>query len=221
MAVGDQSDVFARLKTVLPRWFGGITPLLDAVLQGLAQAGSFLYSLYAYAKLQTRILTATDGWLDMISADFLGTALTRKANQTDTSFRAAIIANILREKATRNSIIYVLTALTGRAPKIVEPQRPADTGAYSTPNSGYGAGGAYGSMLIPFQAFVTAYRPLSSGIPMIAGYGISTAAYSTPSQGGEYASISYVQGSVQDADIYAAIAAVEPVATSVWTQISS
>jgi hypothetical protein len=115
----------------------------------------------------------------------------------------------------------VLVALTGRAPKITEPQRPADCGAYSAPNSGYGSAGAYGSMLIPYQAFVKAYRPLTSGIPMIAGYGIPTAAYSTPSQGGEYASISMVQGAVQDADLYAAIDAVKPAGTTLWTQISS
>ncbi len=221
MATGTQSDVFARLKALLPRWFGDTTPILDAVLQGLAYAGSFVYSLWAYAKLQTRILTATDGWLDMIAADFFGTALLRQQNQSDASFRARIQINLIRERATRNGLIKVLTDLTGRAPTVVEPQRPADTGAYSAPNSGYGSAGAYGSVLLPYQAFVTAYRPLSSGIPMIAGYGISTAAYSTPSQGGEYASQSMIQSQVQDSDIYAAIDSVKPVASTIWARISN
>ena len=66
MSIGDQADVFARLKSTLPRWFSDSTPIVDAVFQGLAWAGSFVYSLYAYAKLQTRIKTATDGWLDII-----------------------------------------------------------------------------------------------------------------------------------------------------------
>lgn len=217
---GDQSDFLNRYKAVLPRWFGDSTPILDAVLQGLAYAGSFVYSLWAYAKLQTRVLTATDGWLDMIAADFFGTAIVRKANQTDASFRAAIIANLLREKATRKSIISVLTQITGRAPLVVEPQRPADTGAYSAPNSGYSVAGAYGSILLPYQAFVTAYRPPTSGIPMVAGYGSPSGAYSTPSYA-EYASLSMIQGSVQDADIYAAIDSVKPAGTIIWANIEN
>lgn len=221
MATGDKSDILARIKAVLPTWFGGTSPVLDAVLSGLAQASFFVYSLYAYAKLQTRILTATDGWLDMIAADYFGSGVVRKANQSDTSFRAAIISNLLRERGTRNGVILILKALTGRTPTVIEPMRPSDTGAYSAPNSGYSSAGAYGSALLPFQAFVIAYRPSSAGIPNIAGYGNAPAAYGVASQGGEYASIGMVQATVQDADIYAAIDAVKPAASTLWTQISN
>jgi len=217
---GDQSDVLARIKVVLPRWFADSNPILDALNQGYAYTASFIYSLYAYAKLQTRILTATDGWLDLIAADYFGTALMRAANQTDASFRARIIVNLFRERATRNGISKVLIDLTGRAPIIIEVMRPADTGAYSAPNSGYGVAGNYGSMLIPFQAFVIAYRPSSSGIPNVAGYGNSPAGYGTPSQA-DYASISQIQGAVLDADIYAAIDSCKPVGTILWTRIVS
>jgi hypothetical protein len=217
---GDQPDVFARLKSVLPRWFGDNTPYLDALMQGFAQAGAYAYSLYLYAKLQTRILTATDGWLDMIAADFFGAALVRSANQSDASFRARIIINILRERGTRNAINKVLIDLTGRAPIIVEPTRPNDTGAYGAPNSGYGVAGAYGSVLLPYQAFVTAFRPLGSGIPYVAGYGVSTGAYSTPSRA-EYAPLSSVLNTISDADIYAAMDSVKVAGTTVWTRISS
>ena len=96
MATGDQSDILRRLKSTLPRWFGDSTTILDALLQGLAWAASFVYSLWAYAKLQTRIKTATDGWLDMIAADFFGSSLLRTANQSDASFRALIIINLIR-----------------------------------------------------------------------------------------------------------------------------
>lgn len=130
MATGDQNDILQRLKGALPRWFGDNTPILDALLQGLAWAGSFVYSLWAYAKLQTRIKTATDGWLDMIAADFFGSSLMRSANQSDASFRARIIINLIRERATRAGVIKVLQDLTGRTPIIFEPQRPLDTGAY-------------------------------------------------------------------------------------------
>jgi hypothetical protein len=224
--IGDQTDIFNRLKGMLPsRWFGTASdpvPLVDAVLSGFATSLAFLYSLYLYAKLQTRINTATDGWLDLIAADFFGPAgLQRKTGQSDSSYRNAIKVALLREKATRNAIINTLTSLTGRAPVIIEPQRPADTGAYGAPNSGYGVAGSYGSLVLPYQAFVTAYRPISNiGIANVAGYGISTGGYSQPSQA-EYASMSMVSGGVTDSDIFAAIDAVKPAGTIVWTRISN
>ena len=206
MATGDTSDIVGRLKSGLPaRWFGDGSTIRDAILSGWATAHSFLYSLYLYAKLQTRILTATDGWLDMIAADFFGASLLRMANQTDASFRAAIIANLFREKGTRNAVVLVLQALTGRSPVVTEPLRPADTGAY-------------GSMLVPFQAFVTAYRPATSGVPYAPGYGNAPWGYGTA---GEYASLSMVQGAVQDADIAAAVEAVRPAGTTIWMRVSS
>lgn len=224
---GDQADVLARLKATLPRWFGDDTPILDAVLQGLANAAAFVYSLYAYAKLQTRILTATDGWLDMIAADYFGTALLRAANQSDASFRARIIINLFRERATRAGIVKVLQDLTGRVPKIFEPLRPLDTGGYATNSIGYGLAGGYGSMLLPFQCFVDAYRPSNTGIPLVAGYGEANYGATLGGPGGygvgqiEYASLDMIQGAVTDADIYAAVDSVKPVGTIIWTRISS
>ncbi len=225
MATGDQKDILGRLKSVLPRWFGDSTTILDALLQGLAWAASFVYSLWAYTELQTRIKTATDGWLDMISADFFGMALPRRANQSDASFRSRIIINLFRERATRGGVVKVLQDLTGRTPTVFEPLRPMDTGAYAAPNSGYGLAGGYGSMLLPFQAFVNALRPTGSGIPNVGGYGGTAGG---PGPGGygvtsqiEYASLSMIQGAVTDADIYAAIDSVKPTGTILWTRINS
>lgn len=220
MATGDQSDFSARIKALLPvHWFGDTNPLVTALVQGYAWAASFVYSVYAYAKLQTRIKTATDGWLDMIAADFFGTSVLRATNQSDASFLGRIIINMFRERATRNSIKQVLIDLTGRAPKIFEPLRPLDTGLYGGPYLGYGLAGGYGSQLIPYQAFVDAYRPTSSGIPNVAGYGVSSAGYGVGSQA-EYASLSMIQGAVTDADIYAAVDSVKPVGTIIWTRIN-
>mgnify|MGYP001549789462 CR=1 FL=1 len=225
MSTGDSGDIFARLKGILPtRWFGAASdsvPLLDAILAGLAANLSFIYSLYAYAKQQTRINTATDGWLDLIAADFFGTSLTRKAGQSDDSFRNAIKAQLLREKATRNAITLALVSLTGRTPTIIEPSRPEDVGAYGVSTSGYGVAGYYGSTSLPYQAFVIAFRPHSvTGIANVAGYGIPTGAYATPSQS-EYASLSDFNGGVSDSDIFAAIDAVKPAGTIVWTTIQN
>lgn len=221
MATGDQKDLFQRIKALIPRWFGDDSTFIDGLVQGLAWAASFIYSLWAYAKLQTRILTATDGWLDMIAADFFGSSLMRAANQSDASFRAQIIINMFRERGTRRSIVKVLQDLTGRTPLIFEPMRPADTGGYGQAQGlAYGLAGGYGSMLLPYQGFVTAFRPTGSGIPLVAGYGISTGGYGQASRA-EYGSMDMIQGAVTDADIYAAVDSVKPAGTTVWTRISS
>ncbi|MBI1214136.1 MAG: hypothetical protein GC190_21955 [Alphaproteobacteria bacterium] len=194
--------------------------MLDALLQAYSWALAFFFTLYTYAKLQTRIMTATDGWLDLISADFFGAALLRAANQSDDSYRARIIANLFRERGTRKAIVLVLEQLTGRTPTIFEFLRPADTGGYSTGGVGYGAGGGYGSFAMAYQAFVDAFRPMNSGIPNVNGYGEPAGGYSAASQA-SYVSLSQIIGNVTDADIYAAIEAVRPAAVTVWVKISS
>jgi hypothetical protein len=220
MATGDLQDFIARLKSTIPRWFGAdLAPILNAVLAGLATAWAGLYSLYLYAAQQTRIRTAAGGWLDLASADFFGSSLPRLANELDTPFRVRILAALLQEKGTRLAIYNAIYHLTGRSPLIFEPMRPADTGGYRLA-VGYGAAGAYGSMSMPYQALVTAYRQASAGIPLVAGYGISTGAYRIPSRS-DYASIGSIQQVVSDASIYAAVDAVKPAGTQVWVKISN
>jgi len=217
--IGDLNDMLARLKAQFPASWFQTSATVDATLQGPASALATSYSQIQYAKLQTRILTATDSILDLIAYDFFGTSVARKTGQSDDSFRATIIINLLRERDTRYAIIKVLTDLTGRAPTVFEPQRPLDTGAYGAPNSGYGAAGGYGSLLLPFQAFVTAYRPVATGIQYVAGYGSSPGGYGTASQA-NYETISRVADAVTDADLYAAIDSVRPAGSTVWTQIN-
>ncbi|QEL14797.1 hypothetical protein [Limnoglobus roseus] len=221
MATGDQADFISRIKAVLPGgWFRGATPVLDAVLAGIGAALSGVYSLAAYARLQTRIATATEGFLDLISFDYFGQSLPRKVQEPDTSFRARIIAALFPEKATRRGLIRALESLTGRTPVVFEPRRPADTGGYGIGGVGYGVGGGYGALNLPYQAFVTAFRPAGQGIPYVSGYGSTVGGYTTPSRL-TYASLSQVQGSVTDKDIFAAVDAVMPAGTLAWTQIQS
>lgn len=219
---GDQTDIFNRISERIPSgWFGSYHPLLDAVLKGIAAALSNVYACYAYMVSQMRLQTSTDGWLDLSAADYFGpTGLLRQPTEQDPAYSARIKINIIRERGTRNAVIKVLTDLTGRAPIIIEPQNPADTGAYGGPMCGYGVAGAYGSLLLAYQAFVIAYRPIGSGIPNVAGYGVSTAGYSIASQG-DYATYSQMQTGVTDAAIYAAIDSVKPAATIIWTAIRS
>ncbi len=217
---GDQADMLSRLKAVLPRWFPDASPILDAVLAGWASAHAAVYDLIRFGELQARIRTATDGWLDMIASDFFGNTLVRAVGQSDRSFRTRILVNLLRERATRNALRRVLLDVTGREPVIIEPTRPADCGGYGISACGYGAAGYYGSLSMPFQCFVQAKRPASSGIPQVGGYGTPALAYTTPSSS-KYASISEAAASASDADIYAAIDSVRPAGTTVWANIST
>lgn len=221
MATGDQNDITARLQALIPfSWFPqGLVPLRDAVLQGIANSLSYLYTMLAYVRLQTRIATATDGFLDLIALDFFGAGLQRLANESDTAYRARIFAALLRERCTRHAVILVLQQLTGRTPVICEPMQTADTGAYSEPGWGYSSAGFYGSRLLPFQAFVQAFRPKVNGVPFVGGYGVAVAGYGVGQA--EYVSFTQIGSAVTDSAILAAINSVRPVATRIWTLIKS
>ncbi len=186
---GDQADQLKRLKSLLPPWFGDTSPLLDAVLTGVSAIQVFVYGLIAYAALQLRIATATGGWLDLIAYDFFGRGLVRAPGQSDDLFRAAIGINLVRPRATRPAIDAVLVAATGRHPAIIEPGRPQDTGGYGKPMMGYGIAGAYGSVVLAAQAFVTAYRPFPGTLQ------------------------------VTDLQIYAAVEATRPAGSIMWVRI--
>jgi hypothetical protein len=221
---GDADDMRARLVALMPlRWFSDTMPMVSAVLSGLSDGWAWLHGMLGYVGRQTRIATATDGFLDLISSDFLGAALPRRFGETDTAFRARIQRELLRARATRPALVAELTNLTGRAPVVFEPARPADTGAWGRA-LGYNAAGGWGSLALPFQVFVTAFRPLGTGVPFVGGWGHLPA---SPGGGGwntgamEYASLAMVQSQVTDADIDSAIATTVPVAVTAWTRISN
>jgi hypothetical protein len=219
MATGDANDIAGRIKALLPvRWFADSNPIRDAVISGFATALALVYSLLQYTQLQTRISTATDGFLDLISFDFFGSSLPRRSAEQDAPFRQRILANLLRERATRKGITEALVTLTGNAPIIFEPWRIADTGAYNRPQSGYGAAGKYGSLVLNNQIFVTAYRASGSGLPRIAGYNAARGAYTRPSYA-KYSGLSQVVGFVTDPDIYAAVDAAKAAGVIAWVQI--
>lgn len=216
---GDTPDMLARLKSTLPqRWFADTTPILDGVLTGLASTWAWLYGALAYTRLQARISTATDSFLDTISRDYLGTRLPRRASEPDQHFRGRITLELKRDRTTRNALVAVLTDLTGRSPVVFEAARPADTGAWSG-HLGYGVSGGWGSLMLPYQCFVTAYRAQGSGIANVAGYATGFGGYGIGSI--EYARLSMLTGQITDLDIAAAIASVMPVSTIAWTRITN
>lgn len=226
MATGDQADIVLRLRAVLPaRWFpdtapgaASNTPILDAVLAGIAAVWAQIYALLAYAILQARIATATDVFLDMIGVDFFGVNMKRQSSEDDTHYRARLQAAMFQPQGTRAALEQVLVGLTGRNPVIFEPALPPDTCAWGVA-CGWGAAGGWGSLTMPFQCLVTAFRPQGRGVAVVAGWGVPAGGWG----GGviEYANASMEGEQVSDAQIAAAVAGVMPVATTTWLRISN
>ena len=223
--IGDKGDMQARLRAVLPtHWFADAAPVLDGLLSGLASTWGWASNLLQYVMAQTRIASATDIWLDVIALDFFGSRLVRWTDQSDSAFRSRIQRELFRERGTRAAVISVLEDLTGRTPVVFEPARTTDTGGYASLAGGgggvaYGATGGWGSLNLPFQCFITAYRPIGTGIATVAGWGAPAGGYGIGAF--EYASLDMVQAQVTDDSIYAAVANVLPVAAIGWTSIVS
>ncbi|HQU05270.1 MAG TPA: hypothetical protein PLT25_11225 [Acidocella sp.] len=214
------NDMLARLKMVLPaRWFGDITPILDAVLCGLAWAWSGLFEILQYVRQQSRLVTASGMFLDIASGDYFGGNLPRRLGETDSAFSARLRTNLIAPRATRNGLSLALFNETGRLPVIFEPLNATDTGGYNANSLGYGLRGGYGSANLPFQFFVTAYRPNVSPISNAGGYGQGPGGYNTAPM--FYADLSNIPGLLTDVDIYAAAAGVLPAATTAWMRISN
>lgn len=138
MATGDQADIFGRLRRLLAPWFGdddAQSSVVAAFLQAPAWALAGVHELLAYAKLQTRIATATDGWLELIAYDFFGDGLPRLQGEQDSAYGLRIRREILRPRVTRAAIEAAMREIPGQANavRVYEPFNIRDTGAY-----GYG-----------------------------------------------------------------------------------
>lgn len=229
-AVGSQQDFVNRIKAVLPRgWFADTTPVLDVMLNGTAEGLAWAYSIIAWLRQQIRIASASGVVLDLIAQDFFGSSLSRFPVESDTAFRARIYANLIQPRGTRAAVISALQRLTGRTPIIFEPANTGDTGGYGHSGAltwtgmAYGDAGGWGSTKLPYQAFITAYRPLEATIGNVVGYyaGSGWAGGGYGVGGAEYLGASMIQAQVPDAAIYQTIAATAPAGTIMWTKISS
>ncbi len=224
---GDLTDVVSRLRAVLPkRWFAEQSPNLSAILQCIATPWVWLYSLITYVICQTRLSTATDNWLDLISFDFFGNMVSRKPSESDANFRSRIQAALLREAATRTAVISGLGALLGSPPTIFEPANCMDTGSYgaliqNSNSSGiglaYGTAGGWGSLELPLQFFVTATRRPTSGVGMLAGYSTPNAGYGEGAI--SYIDLSILPGNVTDQDTQSTLFSLLPVNAIAWLRI--
>jgi|SRR5271165_6991008 len=221
-----QRDIVQRIKATLPaRWFGESTPILDVLLNSLSAGWVGLFELLDYVGLQTRIRTATDIWLDLIAQDYFGRRLQRRLRETDASYRPRIVFEMVRDRCTRAAVTEILSELTGRPPTIFEPGNPQDTGSYGSPNSTQGGEavyctlGGWGSLNLPFQAFVTAYRPVSAEVALINGWGGNIGAFGSGSSA--YISSEADFTYADDQEIYDAVARTAPAGTIIWMAIQS
>lgn len=224
-----QSDIVERLKTVLPtRWFGEVTPVLDTILNGLAAGWEYLFALLQYVRNQTRLSTATDIWLDLIAHDYFGNDLVRRTGQSDGAFRQSILSELLRPRGTRHAITDVVSQATGRLPIVFEPANTADTGGYGSYDMtispigggvGYGDSGGWGNLSLPYQSFITVFRPIGNGVANISGWGLHDGGYGSGCL--QYADMDMIQGHLSDYDILETIRRTSPVGIVNWTRIAS
>jgi len=221
-----QNDVFQRIKATLPlRWFNEDTPILDLVLTSMSAGWVALFSLLDYVSQQCRIRTASDGWLDLIALDYFGDRTKRRLHEVDGSFRRQIFLDLLRERCTRVALYDTLEVLTGRPPTIFEPSNPGDTGCFCGPGvtmsggSAYNCSGGWGSLDLPFQVFVRAYRPEMPGIALINGWNGNIGGFG----GGfsSYVSSGGASSGASDLEICKSISSVVPAGTVVWMSIES
>ena len=221
MAVGDQTDISSKIFRWVPaKWFPSpdAAAFVNAIVQGLAAGLASIYSMIAYAALQVRIATATDGFLDLIAGDFFGDRLPRGNAELDPLYSARIRREIMRERVTREAIDRVVYDTTGNHPTIIELDRTSDIGTY---RQGFAYGvGSYGSKGAPFQVFVTTPRQNPVVFPLLAGYRSYPGGYRGPYSAYALPSI-FPAPQPPDAAIIAAIESVRAAGITVWLQLTN
>lgn len=227
MPAADQAGMLARLRGLLPRrWYPDDAAVLDVALTGPAAMWAWAAEGLAWLRLQTRLRTVSGSFLDAAAADYFGARIRRRPEQGDASFRRRVLAELFRERGTRAGLIRALTDLTGRAPVVFEPANASDTGGWGTAGGmGYGRAGGWGTLALPYQAFVTARRPAMGGIPGVAGWSTGAGAYTAfgriaPTGGMAWASLPMVRDAVTDQDIAETVAGVIPAGTLAWLRVT-
>lgn len=132
----------ARMAATYPAGWSSsdaISPggVLYGIMLMIGSPLNFEITAEQYALGATRIDTATNGALDLASLDYFGTGLytlPRQLGESDASFSLRMgpwpLGAMLQPYATRSAVIAAVKAVTGFAPRTVEPWCPGDTGAW-------------------------------------------------------------------------------------------
>ncbi|MEJ0047593.1 MAG: hypothetical protein WDN04_16795 [Rhodospirillales bacterium] len=100
--MADAADMAQRIRaTIPPAWFADDAPVLQALLLGFGTAWAACYDLLQTVIQQSRISTATDQILDLVSTDFFGPVLPRFAGEQDAAFRQRIRFELLRPRGNQ------------------------------------------------------------------------------------------------------------------------
>jgi hypothetical protein len=227
MSLSNES-LLARIKLAMPAgWFGDASPVLDALLTAISQAWMVVVSGLQFIRRQSRIQTATDAWLDLAAVDYVGDSLIRGLGESDALFRGRLRCEMMRERGTRQALQQSLSDLTGIPPVIFEPANTRDAGGYGRGSQdadfsgggvGYGSAGGWGSLVLPYQVFVTVHRPSLSIRDSSFGWGLSQGAYNGPQIA--YHSLGEFQSSFEQEDVNRAIMNVLPVAVTAWVRLA-
>lgn len=221
MTAGNSDDMLARLRSLVPAgWFASLTaPVRDVVFGGLSDALAFSYGQLQAVRAQTRITTASGWFLDLIGWDFFGARFLRRSGESDATWRARIINEILRPRATRAAIIRALSDLTGWRPIVIELFNPQDCGGYGSGRFAYGASGCWGSRDAKNELLITAFRPSTVGIANVNGFGGYLSGYGAGSA--EYVARDNSAFAVSDAEIYRTVADTIAAGVKAWVAIES
>lgn len=207
-----------RLRALLPNgWFGDSTPVLDAVTVGTGALWAAVATLIGAVRAQSRIATASGVFLDLAAVDYCGVAVKRRAGESDPAFSVRLRAAVLTSRATRAALVSAIERITGRTPTLFEPFNPTDCGGYATNTLGYGVCGGYGSLQLPYQLFVTAYRPDAMPASHAGGYNLGPGGYGA-------APMAWIEagdnpGLLTDSEIYAGIVDALPLNAVAWTRL--
>lgn len=219
-------DIYRRLISQLPNWFGTDHPILDVTLQGYLTTNAFNYSQLIYVNKQLRLQTAFGDGLDSFAKDYFGSSLPRRVGENDDSYRNRIFVNLLNEKATLRGMKTALFNLTGNEPVIFEPAVSSNIGGYNVANSpyslAYGTHGIYGSGSYAYQCFIDVFVSAYQGYANRSGYNDFYFGYNATGVNalGWYAGASLETTTVTDEDIYQTINRTKCEGTICWVRIN-
>lgn len=165
------NEILERIKRTLPaRWWRHDAPARDAIVGGIADSLAWCSDFLEYARLQTRIATATDSFLDLIGFDFFGLRVRRKKGQPDESWRRTIKAEIFRERVTRRGVKKAVEDLTQNPVRLFEVFNAQDTGGFGRAWAFNEPLSMFGSSNYPWSFFLDVKPPVGAGIKNLSGF---------------------------------------------------